>query len=393
MTRTGKTSITFCIPNMVIGGVEFVFIRTLAELLKHKDLEISVLFSSPLTEPVFIQWFAAHPQIKTYVVFPLCQKFEALKDVCKFFPLKQLRKLVFSVYKNFKRIQLAHSTFIKKQDVIIDYASFGFVKEIRHIKKPKITWVHCSINYFNQHNFYPHTKHYDKIVVLSNSIKQDLSSQYPDLAQKLVHIYNPINIDEIQKKLDCATIPDGKYFTCVSRLDYDKDISTLITAFNLFWNNAGRPDVKLYIVGGGPKAQEYKSLAVKTAAKDNIVFTGPQPNPFGYMRGAMAHILSSYNEGFGMVLIEAGVVGTLNISSDCKSGPREILLDGQGGLLFEPGNADALAQIMLDVWNGHVDASRMIHNGQIAIERFSPEKISKQIIDLITRKYNVRKFS
>ncbi len=386
MTRPSKTNITFCIPNMVIGGVEFVFIRTLAELLKHKNLEISVLFSSPLTEPVFIKWFNAHPRIKTHVVFPLCQKFEALKDICSFFPLKQLRKLVFGIYKNFKRFQLEHSTFIKNQDVIIDYASFAFIKEIRHIKKTKLTWVHCSINYFNQHNFFPHTKYYDKVVVLSDSIRQDLSAQYPDVAHKLVHIYNPINIDEIKAKLDRATIPDGKYFTCVSRLDYDKDIPTLINAFNMFWNNAGQPDVKLYIVGGGPKESEYKSLAAQTDATDNIIFTGKQPNPFGYMHGAMAHILSSYNEGLPTVLIEAAVVGTLNISSNCKSGPREILQNGDAGLLFTPGNADELAAIMSDVYNGRVDAPRMIHNGQLGLERFSPEKISKQILDVIKAK-------
>ncbi|MDE6250946.1 MAG: glycosyltransferase [Alphaproteobacteria bacterium] len=381
--KHNKTAVAFCIPNMVIGGVEFVFIRTLAELLKHKDLEISVMFSSPLTEPVFIEWFNAHPQIKTYVVFPLCQKFEALKDKCDFFPLKQLRKLVFSFYKNIKRFQLAHSAFIKKQDIIIDYASFGFIKELRHIKKPKFTWVHCSINYFNDHKFYPMTKHYDKLVVLSDSIRQDLTKQYPDLEHKLVHIYNPINTDEILAKLDKATIPDGKYFTCVSRLDYDKDIPTLINAFNIFWMGAGQPDVKLYIVGGGPKEKEFKTLAAGTDAKNNIIFTGAQPNPFGYMSGAMAHILSSYNEGLPTVLIEAATVGTLNISSDCKSGPREILLNGHGGLLFEPGNVDALAQVMSDVWHKQIDTRTLISNMTNSLKRFEPKSIASQIVKLV----------
>lgn len=368
---------------MVIGGVEFVFVRTLTELLKNKDLEISVIFSSPLSEPVFVDWFNNHPQIQTHIAFPLCQWFESLKDKCRCFPLKQIRKLIFSIYKNFKRIQLAHSDFIKKQDVIIDYASFGFIKEIRHIHKPKITWVHCSINYFNNNKFYDKTKYYDKIVVLSESIKQDLAQQYPEIANKLVRIYNPINLDEIISKSASAFTPTGQYFSCVSRLGHDKDIDTVLRAFEKFWVSENRPDVKLYIVGGGETENKLKAFAGKLQSAKNIIFTGKQPNPFGYMRGAIAHILSSYNEGLPTVLIEAAAVGTLNISSNCKSGPAEILMNGRAGVLFEPGNVDELAQIMSDVYAKRIDADTMIANGTAGLSRFTPDSIIPQITKLI----------
>lgn len=380
-----NTSVVFCIPNMVIGGVEFVLIRTLAELLKQPDLEIGVILSAPLTEPVFIEWFQAHPQIKTYVHMPLCHKFEALKDKCRVFPLKQIRKLAFSIYKNVKRVELAHQQIIRNADIIIDYATFGFIKDIKGIKKPKVAFLHGSINYFNQHKFYNRTKYYDKIVVLSDSIKCDLAAQYPDIANKLVHIYNPINIDEIKTRAAQASVPDGKYFTCVSRLDYDKDIPTLINAFDKFWHDEKQPDIKLYIVGGGPKENEYKQLANQVTACDNIIFAGRQSNPFGYMRGAMAHILSSYNEGFGMVLIESAAVNTLNISSNCKSGPAEILMNGDAGILFEPGDADALAQIMSDVYHNRVNAKKMIKNAFMGLTRFSSDKITMQIMQMIRK--------
>ena len=378
-----KTSVVFCIPNMVIGGVEFVLIRTLAELVKQPDLEISVILSAPLTEPVFIEWFQAHPQIKTYVHMPLCHKFEALKDKCRVFPLKQIRKLAFSIYKNVKRVELAHQQIIRNADIIIDYANFGFIKDIKGIKKPKVAFLHGSINYFNQHKFYNRTKYYDKIVVLSDSIKRDLTAQYPDIANKLVHIYNPINIDEIKTRAAQASVPDGKYFTCVSRLDYDKDIPTLIKAFDAFWGQEQHPDVKLYIVGDGPAMGDFQTSASKTTAREQIVFCGKQSNPFGYMRGAMAHILSSYNEGFGMVLIESAAVNTLNISSNCKSGPAEILMNGDAGILFEPGDADALAQIMGDVYHNRVNAKKMIKTAFMGLTRFSPDKITMQIMQMI----------
>ena len=380
-----KTSIVFCVPNMVIGGVEFVLIRTLAELVKQPDLEIGVILSAPPTEPVFIEWFQAHPQIKTYVHMPLCHKFEALKDKCRVFPIKQIRKIVFSLYKKFRRARFRRHELIRNADVIVDYANFNYFKELKNVQKHKVTFVHGSINYFNDSGFYARTKYYNKIVVLSDSIKRDLAAQYPDIADKLVHIYNPINIDEIRTRAAQASVPDGKYFTCVSRLDYDKDIPTLINAFDKFWRDEKRPDIKLYIVGGGPKENEYKQLANQVTACDNIIFAGRQSNPFGYMRGAMAHILSSYNEGLPTVLIEAAVNDTLNISSNCKSGPAEILMNGDAGILFEPGDADALAQIMSDVYHNRVNAKKMIKNAFMGLTRFSPEKITMQIMQMIRK--------
>ena len=381
-----KTCVVFCIPNMVIGGVEFVLIRTLAELVKQPDLEISVILSAPLTEPLFIEWFQAHPQIKTYVHMPLCHKFEALKDKCRVFPIKQIRKIAFSLYKKFRRARFRRHELIRNADVIIDYANFNYFKELKNVQKYKLTFVHGSINYFNNSGFYARTKYYDKIVVLSDSIKRDLAVQYPDIADKLVHIYNPINIDEIRTRAAQASAPNGKYFTCVSRLNYDKDIPTLIKAFEAFWAQEQHPDVKLYIVGDGPAMGDFQTRASETTAREQIVFCGKQSNPFGYMRGAMAHILSSYNEGLPTVLIEAAVNDTLNISSNCKSGPAEILMNGDAGILFEPGDADALAQIMSDVYHNRVNAKKMIKNAFLGLTRFSPEKITMQIIDLIKAK-------
>ena len=101
------------------------------------------------------------------------------------------------------------------------------------------------------------------------------------------------------------------------------------------------------------------------------------------MRGSMANILSSRSEGLPTVLIEAAAVDTLNISSDCKNGPNDILYEGKGGLLFEAGDAKALAECMDAVFNKKVPINKMkqiAHNG---LKRFDAGQISKQIIKLI----------
>ena len=81
-------------------------------------------------------------------------------------------------------------------------------------------------------------------------------------------------------------------------------------------------------------------------------------NPFVYMKNALVNVLSSYGEGLPTVLIESAAVDTLNIASDCKYGPREILLNGDGGLLFEPGNVEQLAKCFDDVYNKKIDIKR-----------------------------------
>ena len=300
------------------------------------------------------------------------------------FPLKQIRKIVFSLYKNFKRFQMAHSRELNSCDVIIDYVTGSSYKMLRHVKKPKATWLHCSINYFNNNHMHVRMPYYDKIVCISDDCMNDFRIQYPHYAERLTRIYNPVNCAEINEYSKTAPKYDGKYFLCVSRMDNDKDIPTIISAFNKFWSENDKPDCKMVFVGAGNILDAMREMAAKTPAAKNIEFLGKVPRPFGYMRGAMAHILSSFNEGLPTVLIEAMAAQTLNISSNCKNGPHEILMDGDAGILFEPGNAEELAKALSDVWNGRVDTKQMIQNATKSLARFEPKSIADEIVKLVT---------
>ena len=224
---------------------------------------------------------------------------------------------------------------------------------------------------------------YDMLVTLTDGFVEEFRARYPRYADKIMRIYNPISEKDIVAKSRAVSAPRGKYFCCVSRLYADKDIPTLLRGFDKFWGDNNRPDVKLYIIGDGSFRGRYEQMAASLSCASQVVFTGAVPNPLGYMRGAMANILSSYSEGFAIVLTEAAAVGTLNISSDCKNGPCDILLDGAGGLLFRPGDAAALAQHMSDVFNKRVDIAKMCRVARNGLARFDTDIITKQIIDLI----------
>ena len=221
------------------------------------------------------------------------------------------------------------------------------------------------------------------MVALTDGFVDEFRKLYPEYQNRILRIYNPLDLKSVVDKSGAGVRPRGKYFVCVSRLYADKDITTVLRAFDRFWDKNNRPNVKLFIIGDGSFRNRYEELARTLGAGKNIVFTGALANPFGYMRGAMANILSSYSEGLPTVLVESGALATVNISSDCKNGPREILCDGAGGLLFTPGSVDELAACMSDVFKGRVNVKKMTRVAQNGLGRFDSDIISDQIIKLI----------
>ncbi len=369
---------------MVIGGVETVFVNTLDALHRYyPDIDIVVLPHAALTEPYYIDWFNARPYITVKPFYPLCERFENARRYMRGFPLKQIRKIVFSLYKKIKNLQMIRCGEIKSCDIVIDYANCSSYKILKKINKPCATWMHGSINYIKNANLITKAHIYNKIVCISDDCMNDFRIQYPHYAERLTRIYNPINGTEINEYSKTAPKYDGKYFLCVSRMDNDKDIPTIIRAFNKFWTENNSPNCKMVFVGAGNILDAMREMAANTAAAKNIEFLGKVPRPFGYMRGAMAHILSSFNEGLPTVLIEAMAAQTLNISSNCKNGPHEILMDGDAGVLFEPGNAEELANVLSDVWNGRVDTKQMIKTATKSLARFEPKTIVDDIVKLV----------
>lgn len=381
MHKTKKIKLAFYMHSMGIGGVETVLVNTINALIKQ-GVDITLYCNKKITEPVHAEWLAQHPEIKTEIYYPHA-KF-LVRQSRKHPIIRFVKRTLFGIYRLYRNAIMARRVRAQNFDAIIDYISGYSATQLKNISGvKKLTWVHCSMNYFKEHNFIQKMNQYDYIIPISDSFRNEFCETYPEFAGRTVRIYNPINFAHIKDKLKTATIPDGKYFTCVSRLDSDKDIYTLIDAFDKFWQNEGQPDVKLYIVGDGECAKDFKNVASNVAAAPQIIFTGKQSNPFGYMSGALAHILSSFNEGLPTVLMEAMSVGTLNISSNCPNGPHEILMDGQAGILFEPGNVNELAQCLSDVYNKNVKIKALTNTATKSLERFNPDEIANDIIRLV----------
>jgi len=130
-----------------------------------------------------------------------------------------------------------------------------------------------------------------------------------------------------------------KCIISIGRLTYQKNFNLLIESFyhiNKIYN-----DYKLIIIGNGEKKEELESLISKLNLKNEVFLIGYKKNIFPYLNSADCLISSSRWEDPGFVLIEAGILNKIVISSDCPSGPKE-LLNQNNGYLFDNENKDSL---------------------------------------------------
>jgi len=139
-------------------------------------------------------------------------------------------------------------------------------------------------------------------------------------------INNPISSDEISVKIqenvpaNFLNIYKKRTIVTVGRLTNQKNHIMLLKAFSLV-----DMDINLLVIGVGELEDDLRRLAVDLNIEENVYFLGFQKNPYVFIRNSDCFVLSSKYEGFGNVIIEAMACGVPVISTDCNSGPREII--------------------------------------------------------------------
>ncbi|MGL5050109.1 MAG: glycosyltransferase, partial [Fusobacteriaceae bacterium] len=232
----------------------------------------------------------------------------------------------------------------------------GLSKNIDLVKADKkIAWIHSPIDSWYKKpdkikRLGERLKKYDKLVVICDDMKKKTEELYPFLKDRLVRIYNPFDIESIRKLSENVEEIDynkrdllkQKYFISVGRLDnYSKDYYTLLKSFKIV-RDSGIIQ-KLYILGEGEERTLIESWIKELNLENSVILLGRYRNPYPWIKNAELFLHSSRFEGLPTVLIEALILGVPTISSDCPTGPREILKDGEVGLLYNVGDFKDLA--------------------------------------------------
>jgi glycosyltransferase involved in cell wall biosynthesis len=189
----------------------------------------------------------------------------------------------------------------------------------------------------------------DTIVAVSQGVADDLAATLGLPRERIHVIYNPIITPEFRRKAEEPLnhpwfTPDAPPVVLgVGRLTEQKDFATLIRAFATIRRQG---PARLLILGEGEERTALEQFVAQLGLTDDVSLPGFVGNPYPYMQRAAVFALSSRWEGLPGVLIEALYCSPAVVSTDCPSGPREILADGRYGRLIPVGDAEALAAAM-----------------------------------------------
>jgi glycosyltransferase involved in cell wall biosynthesis len=263
----------------------------------------------------------------------------------------------------------------KKQKIFLSDHNFLSISCVREMRIPKflVRFVIWSTYSFAT-----------KVIAVSKGVKSDLINLGCLSNNKVDVIYNPaakgiLKSDYIEKKVKALDV-GGYDYTIISigSLEKQKSYTDLINAFSLIYLKL---NARLIILGEGSERLKLESLVNELGLNSRVLMPGFIKNPYPWILASDLFVLSSKWEGFGNVIVEALECGIKVVSTNCNSGPAEILDNGRYGHLVPVGDIKALSTAMQK-------SLLSKHDPQILINRskdFLIEKISMQYIDLFSR--------
>lgn len=342
----GRTAdFIFVIPTLEVGGAERVCLHYLNNLQGYRNILVLLLGRGPLSKEVspnvpILEFFNANHRLRRFTSFYHCHllvgqiyrlarlaRQSQCETIVSFLTLANiiaiLAKIIFGCH--LKVIVNVH-------DIMSQILRYS---RLKRYKRFLLRWLVRLL--------FPRA---DVIVAVAHSIKKDLVVNFKVPAEKIVVIYNPIDVQKIRK---CATESlmhpwlnrkEGFLVVAVGRLVKLKGFEVLIRAFAQL---PQKLDARLIILGEGEEREALQQLIEQLGLSECVALLGFQENPWKCMARADLFVLPSLTEGLPNVIGEALALGLPVLATDCSSGVREYLENGKCGLLVPPGDPAALA--------------------------------------------------
>jgi hypothetical protein len=331
MIHSNKELVIF-MPSIEDGGVEKNLFN-ITNYLSKKNININLITSNNNKKIFFDK------KVKY-----ICPKFNFLN-----FKFKRL-KILLCIY-----LLFSHFVLKKKKIIILSFQaniySLIFAKffNIKIIVRSNTSPSGWNKNFFKKNIIKYFYKRADKVIVNSAFFKKEMNKE---MNIKSHLIYNPLDANTIlnksKKKVNFNFYKSSTLnLINIARLSDQKDHYTILKAVNLIRKKI---KLRLLIIGKGKEFSNLKIYIKKNNLCKIVKFLGFKKNPYPYLKKSDVFILSSKFEGLPNVLLEAAYFNKYIISSDCPTGPKEILKDYRFGSLFKIGDHKRLSELILNYY-------------------------------------------
>lgn len=286
-----------------------------------------------------------------------------------------------------RRTKILRSYLLENQfDYIIDnrMRTNGILNEVAMCKYAysgfKVVYVIHSASYIKEVAAQPRVKKWllnkaHKIVAVNSKLRDLVKAIHSK--QEVVCIENAVDLKDLKEKGEGRFNIDYPYILFCGRLEERcKNISLLIKAYAR--SGVFKQGVKLMLLGNGLDKPLYEGLVKDLDIDNEVVFEPFNDNPYVFMKHAICTVLTSFYEGFGMVLIESLAVETPVLAIDCVTGPSEIIDNGVNGLLLDSYDEEQLSQALKTMVFDTELVNAFGNQALNSVQRFDVNQIAKK---------------
>lgn len=295
--------------------------------------------------------------------------------------IRKLWELVVRVYKLRKLFKVIGATrvlcFTESANFPSILTGVDVVVSVRNNPDKKLNWWQKLLV-----RYLYNRKNVTSVVAVSKAIQHTLKYSYG--VERCVAIPNGIDRLHLESMSKKTYKVDGdkarwfvkrEYLLAVGRLEFQKGYDRLLTAYS---QSKIRNKMPLVILGEGSLRSELEMQAQILNISDRVFFVGAIDNPYYFMVNSYAYLLTSRFEGFPNALLEALSLGCLCLSTNCISGPSELLQDKENGLLVEDSTNGILEGLEQLASLDSIDITSMKNLGKESASKYDLKEVCKE---------------